>query len=580
MSRSYRAWRENRAPRSIAVGGVENRAGLDRQARLESVLLSGAVSFLKCLGRLLVVSLLVVALVPASALAQSAGSRQDKAQGSHSKQPGASAGRVILGVGSGYFSRARAAQVRALQRRLASAGYAPGPIDGRYGPLTEQAVKRFQSARGLRVDGIAGPITLATLGRSSAVLYPGAGYEGHGSKRVRALQRRLVSAGYAPGPIDGRYGPLTQQAVKRFQSARSLQVDGIAGPQTFVHLSVGHGPHKTTRPARTARPAPSRQPASEPAHAHHPRFQTTPAQTRRTPASRHVAPVSHPTSAPSLGLFAVLAALLAALGLLATWLAFHRRHRHPWGIDAPATTSRDYPNPMVTQPNPSITPNPERTSTPAAIPSREGIPHRRVAERALTREETDRVFRYAVLLEEHGDQMAAIAAYQRADQLGHGPAATNLGELYAQHGNMAAAEACYRRADQRGDADGAFNLALLLEDNGDLTGAMAAYQHADQLGHAAAATNLGLLIEQQGDPATAEVYYRRAGQRGDPNGAFNLALALEKDGDQLGALRAYERVDQLGQAPIADMARAAAQQLKSRGESPTGVGRGGGRNGS
>ena len=42
-------------------------------------------------------------------------------------------------------------------------GYAPGPIDGRYGPRTAQAVSRFQAAHGLVVDGIAGPFTLAAL---------------------------------------------------------------------------------------------------------------------------------------------------------------------------------------------------------------------------------------------------------------------------------------------------------------------------------------------------------------------------------------------------------------------------------
>jgi TPR repeat protein len=109
---------------------------------------------------------------------------------------------------------------------------------------------------------------------------------------------------------------------------------------------------------------------------------------------------------------------------------------------------------------------------------------------------------------------------------------------------------------------------------------MTAYQDADQFGHAAAATNLGVLLEQQGDPATAEAYYRRADERGDPNGAFNLALALEKEGNQIGALRAYERADQLGPPPLADMARAAAQQIRDRVQTPTGVARGGAQNGS
>jgi zinc D-Ala-D-Ala carboxypeptidase len=55
---------------------------------------------------------------------------------------------------------------------------------------------------------------------------------------VRQLQIRV--AGY-PGfgnvlSIDGAFGPATEAAVKRFQSAYGLAADGIAGPQTYAKL--------------------------------------------------------------------------------------------------------------------------------------------------------------------------------------------------------------------------------------------------------------------------------------------------------------------------------------------------------
>jgi lysozyme family protein len=128
--------------------------------------------------------------------------------------------------------------VRTLQRQLARLGFAPGPVDGRYGPMTGQAVDRFQGAVGLTIDGIAGPRTLGALSATpSDALLPGAGYQQPaGSGRVRALQRRLARLGFAAGPIDGRYGPLTTQAVDRLQHSRGLLMDGIVGAHTLAAL--------------------------------------------------------------------------------------------------------------------------------------------------------------------------------------------------------------------------------------------------------------------------------------------------------------------------------------------------------
>ena len=224
---------------------------MSRSTRAWVEMLLKATSPTKRLVGFLVASMLAVALVPASALARSSSSSQanpqNKQQTTHSRRVAT----AVLALGSGYVGHG-SGRVRALQRRLLQAGYAPGPIDGRYGPRTEQAVIRFQAAHGLQVDGIAGPLTFAALSRPSVVLYPGAGYVGHGSGRVRALQRRLLQAGYAPGPIDGRYGPRTEQAVIRFQAVHGLQVDGIAGPLTFAHLGNQRTPHKAITRAAAA----------------------------------------------------------------------------------------------------------------------------------------------------------------------------------------------------------------------------------------------------------------------------------------------------------------------------------------
>ena len=72
-------------------------------------------------------------------------------------------GMPTLARGAGYADVAGSPQVRRLQRWLRRVGVRPGPIDGLFGPLTEGAVFRFQRARGLRQDGIAGPVTLRHL---------------------------------------------------------------------------------------------------------------------------------------------------------------------------------------------------------------------------------------------------------------------------------------------------------------------------------------------------------------------------------------------------------------------------------
>lgn len=53
-----------------------------------------------------------------------------------------------------------------LQQKLQQAGFDPGPLDGDFGPLTQSALVRFQTDRGLEVDGVAGPATAGALGVS------------------------------------------------------------------------------------------------------------------------------------------------------------------------------------------------------------------------------------------------------------------------------------------------------------------------------------------------------------------------------------------------------------------------------
>jgi peptidoglycan hydrolase-like protein with peptidoglycan-binding domain/DNA invertase Pin-like site-specific DNA recombinase len=143
-----------------------------------------------------------------------------------------------LALGSGYGRSEGSARVRKLQQQLRKLEHQPGPVDGLYGPLTEAAVRRFQSSAGLQVDGIAGPRTLKAL-RSEWPQPVGRG-EGYGrrggSDQVRAVQRRLRTADQQPGPVDGVFGPRTEAAVTTFQSKAGLAADGVVGQNTWRAL--------------------------------------------------------------------------------------------------------------------------------------------------------------------------------------------------------------------------------------------------------------------------------------------------------------------------------------------------------
>ncbi len=53
---------------------------------------------------------------------------------------------------------------------------------------------------------------------------------------VTALQHDLGLLNYYENPVDGVYGPATTAAIKDFQRANGLTVNGIAGPSTMAKI--------------------------------------------------------------------------------------------------------------------------------------------------------------------------------------------------------------------------------------------------------------------------------------------------------------------------------------------------------
>jgi len=56
----------------------------------------------------------------------------------------------------------------------------------------------------------------------------------------KAIQRALKNAGYYDGKIDGKIGPKTLAAIKKFQEERGLEVDGKVGPKTWAVLKASY----------------------------------------------------------------------------------------------------------------------------------------------------------------------------------------------------------------------------------------------------------------------------------------------------------------------------------------------------
>jgi murein DD-endopeptidase MepM/ murein hydrolase activator NlpD len=134
-------------------------------------------------------------------------------------------------------ARGPSANVAALQVALKAVHRYHGGIDGLVGPGTKRAVRSFQRRHHLTADGVAGPRTKRALGRrgkpalGSRVMGPG----DHGWD-VAALQFMLRRHGYSAGSVDGGYGPNTTSAVRRFQAAAGIGVDGHAGRGTLSAL--------------------------------------------------------------------------------------------------------------------------------------------------------------------------------------------------------------------------------------------------------------------------------------------------------------------------------------------------------
>lgn len=128
----------------------------------------------------------------------------------------------------------RGANVLRLQTKLKELGLYNDALDGNYGPITTNSVKNYQRAKGLAVDGWAGPITQGALYSQKTSPIKRVLSRGMKGEDVKYLQQRLNAKGLYSDAIDGAFGPITQASVKRLQSKHGLVADGYVGPITRI----------------------------------------------------------------------------------------------------------------------------------------------------------------------------------------------------------------------------------------------------------------------------------------------------------------------------------------------------------
>lgn len=162
--------------------------------------------------------------------------------------------------------------VRKAQQLLVKHGYDVGSagIDGWFGANTLKAVKKFQSDKGLTVDGIIGASTWTALNKEPekkeepispaepvqpSTNRPTIGV-GNSGEYVKEAQKILKNLGYNIGSygVDGIFGTSTKGAVLNFQKKNGLDVDGIIGPNTWAKLLAA-----SSQPSTPAQPVQSNE---------------------------------------------------------------------------------------------------------------------------------------------------------------------------------------------------------------------------------------------------------------------------------------------------------------------------------
>jgi peptidoglycan hydrolase-like protein with peptidoglycan-binding domain len=143
------------------------------------------------------------------------------------------------------------AAVTRLQQRLRQLGYLNVNPNGNFGPKTRDAVIKFQRNYRIAANGIVNRQTWNALLGSSPNQARSSRSSSLSTQQVRELQVRLRQLGYFNTNPTGTIGPITKNAVIKFQQNYRLPADGIADAQVLEAVRrVSTGGSITQQPSR------------------------------------------------------------------------------------------------------------------------------------------------------------------------------------------------------------------------------------------------------------------------------------------------------------------------------------------
>ena len=104
-------------------------------------------------------------------------------------------------------------------------------------PKEEQATQAANEVAAISVPQAAAVVSQTPISTTDVMAPSAPSLPTESMERTKMIQTALKNASLYAGAIDGKIGPLTEQAVRNFQSAHNLKVDGKVGPLTWTELS-------------------------------------------------------------------------------------------------------------------------------------------------------------------------------------------------------------------------------------------------------------------------------------------------------------------------------------------------------